>query len=145
MIGNAFTTPQDGADGTIEGRWRRSKHLEAMEKDVAKIDLNGKSRAQLEKLLADIDKEMSRRAVQNRKDALAAARAAVKPFGYTLEALMDVPGKGRRKKRGPKGAQPAKYRDPNSAKTWSGMGRRPAWFVAHVDGGKDAAELLIQA
>lgn len=33
----------------------------------------------------------------------------------------------------------AKYKDPNSDKTWSGRGRRPAWFVG------DASQYLIQS
>jgi DNA-binding protein H-NS len=28
---------------------------------------------------------------------------------------------------------PAKYKDPNSDKTWSGLGRRPAWFSGDAD------------
>jgi hypothetical protein len=28
---------------------------------------------------------------------------------------------------------PAKYKDPNSDKTWSGLGRRPAWFSGEAD------------
>jgi hypothetical protein len=28
---------------------------------------------------------------------------------------------------------PAKYKDPNSEKTWSGLGRRPAWFSGSQD------------
>lgn len=28
---------------------------------------------------------------------------------------------------------PAKYKDPNSDKTWSGLGRRPAWFSGAAD------------
>jgi DNA-binding protein H-NS len=35
------------------------------------------------------------------------------------------------------------YRHPeNSAVTWSGRGRKPGWFAAHVDAGKDPVELL---
>lgn len=31
----------------------------------------------------------------------------------------------------------AKYKNPDNPKqTWSGMGRKPAWFIAHVEAGK---------
>ncbi len=40
-----------------------------------------------------------------------------------------------------KGAQPAKYRDPESGGTWSGRGRAPAW-LANV---KDRSKYLIGA
>ncbi|WP_299681372.1 H-NS histone family protein [uncultured Roseobacter sp.] len=31
----------------------------------------------------------------------------------------------------------AKYENPDNPKqTWSGMGRKPAWFIAHLEAGK---------
>ncbi|WP_080757261.1 H-NS family nucleoid-associated regulatory protein [Burkholderia gladioli] len=43
-------------------------------------------------------------------------------------------------KRGPKppGPQPAKYRDPESGKTWTGRGKAPAWLA-----GKDRSAFEI--
>jgi hypothetical protein len=32
-----------------------------------------------------------------------------------------------------KSGRAAKYKDPNSDKTWSGLGRRPAWFVGQPE------------
>ncbi|MEO1475974.1 MAG: H-NS histone family protein [Pseudomonadota bacterium] len=107
---------------------------------MAKVNLNGKTRTELERLLKDIDAEVARREKQNRKDALKAARAAAAAYGFALEDLLAAP-KGRR--RGPRGPQPAKFKDPGSGKTWSGMGRPPAWYKSHVDAGKPEAELLI--
>ena len=38
-----------------------------------------------------------------------------------------------------------KYADPSgSGKTWTGQGKRPAWFVAAVETGKPAEDLLIK-
>ena len=115
-----------------------------LEDVVAKVSLNGKTRAELERLLKDIDAEFVRREKQNRKDALKAAKAAAAEYGFSLEDLLAEPKtkrKGRR--RGPRGPQPAKYQDTASAKTWSGMGRPPAWFKAHVDAGQPDTDLLI--
>ncbi|WP_431288809.1 H-NS family nucleoid-associated regulatory protein [Roseateles chitinivorans] len=43
------------------------------------------------------------------------------------------------------GAGVPKYADPSgSGKTWTGQGKRPGWFVAALDGGKAAEELLIK-
>ena len=37
----------------------------------------------------------------------------------------------------------AKYKDPNSDKTWTGHGKRPGWFVDAMNGGKKAEDLAI--
>lgn len=37
----------------------------------------------------------------------------------------------------------AKYKDPNSDKTWTGHGKRPGWFVQAMEGGKKAEDLAI--
>lgn len=113
---------------------------------MAKVDLNGKSRAELQKLLKDIDAEFIRREKQNRKDALKAARDAAAKFGFALEDLLAAPkGKPKGRRRGARGPQPAKFKDPVSEKTWSGMGRPPTWYKNHVDAGKPEADLLIAA
>ncbi|WP_082550889.1 H-NS family nucleoid-associated regulatory protein [Pseudorhodoferax sp. Leaf265] len=36
-----------------------------------------------------------------------------------------------------------KYRDPASGKTWTGNGKRPAWFVAAVEAGTDPQALAV--
>jgi len=37
-----------------------------------------------------------------------------------------------------------KFKNPdNPDQTWSGMGRKPAWFVAHLQAGKTAAHLAV--
>jgi len=41
-------------------------------------------------------------------------------------------GKQAQAKRG-QGGRAAKYKDPNSDKTWSGLGRRPGWFVGQPE------------
>ncbi len=46
------------------------------------------------------------------------------PAGKTRKAV------GAKKERA---KPPAKYKDPNSDKTWSGLGRRPAWFSGAAD------------
>lgn len=91
-----------------------------------------------------IDAEFARREKQSRKDALRAARAAAAEFGFALEDLLAAPkGKPKSRRRGARGPQPAKFKDPGSEKTWSGMGRPPGWYKDHVDAGKSEADLLI--
>lgn len=44
------------------------------------------------------------------------------------------------------GTVPPKYRNPaNSAETWSGRGRKPAWMQAHLDAGGTPDQLAIAA
>ncbi|AJZ56743.1 H-NS histone family protein [Paraburkholderia fungorum] len=57
--------------------------------------------------------------------AIEKARAIISEYSLTPEQVFAQP-KG---KRGPKtGAKAAKYRDPVSGATWSGMGREPLWI-----------------
>ena len=68
-----------------------------------------------------------RREKQGRKDALKAARDAAAKVGFVMADLLAQPkarGKGRR--RHAKGPKPARFKDPISEKTWSGMGRPSA-------------------
>ena len=38
----------------------------------------------------------------------------------------------------------AKYKDPDTGKTWSGMGRKPKWFIEAIEqGGKTKEDLVI--
>ena len=40
---------------------------------------------------------------------------------------------------------PPKYRSPTDpSKTWSGHGKRPDWYKAHLEAGRDADELLVK-
>lgn len=39
----------------------------------------------------------------------------------------------------------AKFKDPNSNKTWTGHGKRPGWFVEAVASGKTPEDLVIGA
>ena len=68
--------------------------------------------------------------------AIAKIRRLMGEYGVTVEHLMD----GARHSRSPaskksvepktsKGTKPAKYRDPKSGATWSGLGRIPAWIA----------------
>ena len=52
------------------------------------------------------------------------------------EQASEAPARKTRKAAGAKKERakpPAKYKDPNSDKTWSGLGRRPAWFSGAAD------------
>jgi len=51
----------------------------------------------------------------------------------------------RKSSAGKRGPGAPKYADPaGSGKTWTGQGKRPGWFVAAVESGKQAEDLLIK-
>jgi DNA-binding protein H-NS len=52
------------------------------------------------------------------------------------DQVSEAPARKTRKGAGAKKERakpPAKYKDPNSDKTWSGLGRRPAWFSGEAE------------
>lgn len=91
---------------------------------IAKLSLD-----ELKTLQKQIAKAIDGFEAKQRKEALAAAEAAVKKFGYSLS---DLTAKTKAK---PKAAPP-KYRHPeNPALTWSGRGRQPAWIKEAIEAG----------
>ncbi|WP_223426893.1 H-NS histone family protein [Tateyamaria pelophila] len=102
------------------------------------IDLKNMDLKELKKLQKDAAKAIENFEDRKRQEALAAAREAVGEFGFKLEELVTGSGKKPKTKSVPKYAHPE-----NSAKTWTGKGRRPAWVVAHVDGGGSLEDLAI--
>jgi DNA-binding protein H-NS len=67
----------------------------------------------------------------------AAVESALSTCGLTLADLVDAKPSaksasakaGKTRKPPFKGKQPAKYRDPKTGTTWSGMGRAPGWIT----------------
>ena len=102
------------------------------------IDLTNMDLKDLKKLQKNVAKEIDSFKDRKRQEALAAAQEAVGALGFKLEDLM------RGSKKMPKGKSLPKYAHPeNSAQTWTGKGRRPAWVVAHVEAGGSLEDLAI--
>lgn len=91
------------------------------------FDLSNTTRQDLLTLQKEIETRLKSIEKEERKAALAAAEEAARARGFTLDELTGG-------KSAPKSKAPAKYRDPQSGKEWSGRGRRPAWL-------KDVADL----
>jgi len=80
-------------------------------------------------------------------------KEAIAYYSITPQDLFDDVPASHRKKRGPaavptanskaKPARPPKYTD-GAGRTWSGMGKRPAWFAEALAAGKQPEELLIR-
>ena len=88
---------------------------------------------------ADIDKQIADLQNQGRLDAIEKARSLVAEFGLTPDDVFGGPKKqsGRGSLAGTKVA--AKYRDPETGKTWTGRGVAPKWIA-----GKDRDTFLIK-
>ena len=94
-------------------------------------------RDQLEKLRADIDKQLENLEAQRKQDAIAALKKIEEEYGYSIDDLKS--GRGGSASKGV-----PKFADPNDAtKTWTGRGRKPRWVLAHLDKGGSLKDLEI--
>jgi DNA-binding protein H-NS len=105
------------------------------------MDLAEFSIAELNKLLSDIPKEISRREkgekarVRKELEAFAAAQ------GYSLEELLGDAGATAKRAAKPVAA---KYRHPDEPSlTWSGRGRQPKWLAEFLSNGGKIESLAI--
>jgi len=109
-----------------------------------KINLEEMTPQELEDLQAKIEKAKEKKHRENRKAALKAAEAAAAEFGYTLQELVGAAEKPATRGRARAKGGAAKYRNPeNPSETWTGRGRRPEWYKAAIDAGKNPADLEI--
>jgi len=109
---------------------------------MSDVNLSDLSLAELKALQKEVAKAIKGFEAQKLKEARAAASAAAKEMGFSLEELMDGTAKGKTKK----SIVPAKYRHPeNPALTWSGRGRKPIWFKEALETGTTPEDLEIAA
>ncbi len=108
----------------------------------------------LDKVLAQIE-QLQRQADALRKKEIAGVVAriqeAIEHYNLTPEELFGASGsRGRtsgRRNEAPAGRRKtgaAKYRGPEG-QTWTGVGKRPRWFVKALESGKSAEDLLVKA
>ena len=111
-----------------------------------------------------LQKEAAELRAREIKDVVARIQEAIEHYGLTPDDLFTsgrraktaatapVKKVGRKRAGGTKratggkrGAGVPNYADPSgSGKTWTGQGKRPGWYVAALDGGKTAEDLLIK-
>jgi len=102
------------------------------------MDLKNLSRAELQKLLRDINKEMERRAETDKNETRKKLENLAAEAGFSVEELFGV---HKSKKRAP---AKIKYRDPkNATNAWSGRGRMPIWLTAYVAKGKKKEDFAV--
>ena len=109
--------------------------------DLANIsveDLEEFSVEDLKKLQKTVVKAIATFDERRKKAALAELEAKAREMGYSLAELTAAKGTVS------KSAGIAKYRNPeNPEQTWTGKGRRPAWFLAAIEAGKSAEDLAV--
>lgn len=104
---------------------------------MTRIDLGGLSLKELKALQKDVEREIASFDEREKSKARAKVEALAKELGYTFAELADAPVKAKR-------VSTARYRHPeNPSVTWSGMGRKPAWFSDWLASGKSADDLKI--
>ncbi|MBB4517329.1 H-NS histone family protein [Paraburkholderia fungorum] len=81
---------------------------------------------------AALEKQIEEARNKERGDAINTIRQLMQDFDITA-AELTIKKSGK-----PRGPAKPKYKDPGSDKTWSGMGKPPAWIA-----GKDRAAFLI--
>ncbi|WP_116085906.1 H-NS family nucleoid-associated regulatory protein [Tropicimonas sp. IMCC34011] len=105
------------------------------------VNIEGRSRKELEEMRAQIDAEMEKALERDRREALDAVEKTAQKYGWTLDELIGGRKKGKAataKKSRPKYAHPE-----NPSMTWTGRGRRPQWIKDHEDNGGDLNDLAI--
>ncbi|EYD75330.1 DNA-binding protein, H-NS family [Rubellimicrobium mesophilum DSM 19309] len=108
------------------------------------MDLEMKSREELMKLRADLEKAISAAGERDRRNALEAAEDAVREHGFTLAEIAELAARGARATRRPRADSAVRYRNrDNPEQTWSGRGRRPRWIHEAEAAGRSLKELQV--
>jgi DNA-binding protein H-NS len=107
--------------------------------DAKTIDWSEFTDEEIERFITELQTERTRRADEKRRLLKEQIESMVKEHGISLAEIFPQTGKSRglRKEARKRGEQTIKYRNPdNSAQTWTGNGRKPAWLVEALASGK---------
>ena len=105
---------------------------------MADYDLEALSLSELRKMQNDVAKAIATFEDRQKAEAREKVEMLAKDLGFTLAELAGL-GEPKRKR----SPSTKTFRHPeNPTLTWSGRGRKPGWFAAHVDAGKDPDVLL---
>ena len=96
--------------------------------------------ADLQRQIADLQAHAEDVKRQEVAGVVARIREAIGVYGLTPDDLFGPVRQPKARKAAPASAAP-KYKDPETGKTWTGVGKRPKWFVAAVEAGADPQTL----
>lgn len=104
------------------------------------FELESLSLKELRKLERDVVAAIANFETRTKANALAELEAKARELGFSLAELtgVSVSVKGKRAPASPKYRNPA---DPSE--TWSGRGRKPAWYVAALEQGATPESLAV--
>lgn len=107
---------------------------------VNKTQLSLMSIEELEEIVSEALDLIEVKKVEKKKEAFLAAKASADKYGFDLEELV-------REFKSPTGKLSVpKYRNPEDfSQTWSGRGRKPAWFEEALAKGISPEELEVSA
>jgi DNA-binding protein H-NS len=107
---------------------------------MPKLELDTMELDELEQLKQDVESAIGASKARRKREALAAIQAQAKEYGFELSELVENV-KQTKSARTP--AAP-KFRHPeNPSLTWSGRGRKPAWFTEALGQGMKQEDLWI--
>lgn len=103
---------------------------------MANAKLDKMTTKELKELIASAEAMIAKKEKEEREAALKDARDAVAKWGYSLDDLVGGAGKPAGRKTGKRQLRP-KFRNlSNPEQTWSGVGRKPRWYVEAEQAGK---------
>ncbi|MBA4490981.1 H-NS histone family protein [Paracoccus sp. S1E-3] len=102
-------------------------------------DLETLTLKELQELRGKVERAITSYEERKRREAMAAAEAAAREHGFSLNELTGAKVAGRRG-----GKVAPKYANPeNAEQTWTGRGRRPQWVQEALASGKSLDDLAI--
>lgn len=105
---------------------------------MASIDLSNMTDDELKDLEEEIRRERQKRENARRREAEKKIRELAAAAGLTVEIISSG-----RKGRAAPAPRPPKYRNPDDpSQTWSGRGKRPAWFKEAIEKGMKPEDML---
>lgn len=106
---------------------------------MASFDIDGLSLQELKDLQKHVARMISTYEARQKAEARAKIDAVAREMGFSLTDLV-----GGEAKKSFKSVSVPKYRNPKDhSATWTGKGRRPAWFAQALDEGVDPDDMLI--
>jgi DNA-binding protein H-NS len=105
---------------------------------------------QIKKQIQQLEKEADRAHANEVAGVIRKIKTAIDFYGLTAEDLFGsgkiksaAKGKTPAPKKVKKSPSPAKYQDKATGKTWTGHGKRPAWFVSAIESGMKAEDMAV--
>jgi DNA-binding protein H-NS len=105
--------------------------------------------SQAEAKVNELREKLAEQKNQQRGQAIASAKELIKTHQLSaadlgLTGKKPAPRKNERSGSDKRSAVAAKYKDPDSGKTWTGRGKTPNWLAANLSAGRSKQDYLIK-